>query len=555
MIAARKPDTVTKRWMRDASDELAVSKGCWFDEERGQFVVDWLYDYLRLYEGEAAGQPFECVDWQYDATMRLFGWSMESEDWSRVIRRFNKASIWVAKKNKKSPTLAAWTTYMCCGDGVMGQKCFPTAKNGNQIKQNVGRHIFEMIRQSDMLSSECTLNKVSCSVFHEPTRSLIMPLSSENVQTQKATEGLNGSIFVDEVHVVDKAHMDRISRAGISRPEPLHIEVSTAGDEPESYGKKRHDYAIGVIKGVHKDIKTLCLDHSAPQDISDEDIHEDPIKFGRMANPAWGHTVKQGEFLEDYNTSKKSLSEFSLFKKYRLNIWQQSNNPWIDINKWRACPSTPSPLEPSALTYGGLDLSRITDFTAWVLIQPGEVMKTWGHYWCPRQRGIELSSQFEIPVLDWEQQGWVTLTEDSPIPRRVVHNRIQADCERYKHLKYVGYDRALMSDTIEWMQEEIGIEAVEVAQGTMSLNAPCLKLEELVEAKLIDFSGDPVLDWMIQNTAVKEDNNGGKKPVKTDGGVRKHIDGIVSLVMAILLDLTNTPKQPSIYETPGMLTL
>ena len=99
----KKPDIITQRWMRDASDEWAVSQGCWFNEKRGKFTVDWLRDYLVLYEGEDAGKPFECFDWQYEATMRLFGWVRKCPDWGGERRRFKKASIWVAKKNKKSP--------------------------------------------------------------------------------------------------------------------------------------------------------------------------------------------------------------------------------------------------------------------------------------------------------------------------------------------------------------------------------------------------------------------------------------------------------------------
>ena len=185
-VASRKPDAVTKAWMRDASDDLAVRNGCRFDEDRGQFVVDWLYDYLRLYEGECAGQPFECKDWQYEATMRLFGWVRFDEDRGCELRRFRKASIWIPKKNKKSPTLAAWCVYTAFGDGEMGQKCFPSAKDGRQSKETVVRHIHEMIRQSDELADECKINKQTGSVFHERTRSLILPLSSDNVRAQKS---------------------------------------------------------------------------------------------------------------------------------------------------------------------------------------------------------------------------------------------------------------------------------------------------------------------------------------------------------------------------------
>ena len=555
MIAQATPDKITKRWMRDASDDLAVSRGCWFDEDRGQFVVNWLYDYLRLYEGESAGERFQCKDWQYEATMRLFGWVQKSEDWGRIVRRFRSASIWVPKKNKKSPTLAAWCVYMTCGDGEQGQKCFPTAKNGNQIRENVGKHIHEMIRQSPELMAECSLNKQTKQVLHEPSRSVIMPLSSENIQTQKALEGLNGSTFVDEVHVVDKAHITRISRAGISRAEPLHVEVSTAGNEPESYGMGRFKYAQGVVDGTNKDIHTLAIVHAAHQETSEEEIHADPLKYGRIANPSMGHTVKESEFLHDYETSKKSITDFADFCMYRLNIWQQSSNPWISIHDWRACPATPERPDPSREIYAGLDLSRTTDFTAWVLYQPGDVPKLWGHYWCPRRRAIELSAKFEIPILDWERQGWVTLCDEPQIPRKIVHDKIRSDSETYRHLKYFGFDRALMCETVGYCQDELGLDPVEIAQGVMSLNTPSKMLEEMAINRAVDTSGDPVLDWMIQNTSVHPDSNGNIKPLKAPGGIRKHIDGVVAAVMGIYVAQTIKPKAASIYETAGMLTL
>lgn len=552
MAVTQSPDVVTKRWTLDASDEFAVAQGCWFDEARGQFVVDWMRDYLILYEGEAAGQPFECRDWQYDATMRLFGWVRDSEDWGRTIRRFSKAIIFVAKKNKKSPQLAAWCVYMFAGDGVMGQKCFPTAVDGAQIKENVGRHIHEMIRQSDALNAECKINKTTGSVFHEPTRSLILPLSSDNVRTQKAKEGLNGSLFVDEVHVVNKEHMRRISRAGISRPEPMHIEASTAGDEPESYGMGRFRYAESIIAGATRDITTLAIIHAAPQDVTDEQIHADPIKYGRLANPAWGHTVKQTEFLNDYERSKRTIAEFADFKKYRLNIWQQSTNPWISVHDWDACPATDYELDSGVPTYGGLDLSRTTDLTAWIKYQPGEMPKCWGHYWCPRQRAIELSNQFEIPLLDWAEQGWVTLSDDRVIDRYQVHEYLREDADEYRQLHYAGYDPWNADDTVKFCIDELYWEMVELRQGTATLNAPSKLLEEMVLSAGLDHSNDPVLRWMLQNTAVRFDENGNIKPIKTVGGVRKHIDGVVALIMALCVALCNPP---SIYESKGSLSL
>src|SRR5215470_15025277 len=115
-------DGQTRAWLKCPADERAAANGCRFDEGRGRFVVEWIERYLRLYEGDWAGQPFRLLDWARDVTMRLFGWTRYSEKWGRQVRRFRQASIWVAKKSGKSPTLAAWGLYLLCGDGEKGGK-------------------------------------------------------------------------------------------------------------------------------------------------------------------------------------------------------------------------------------------------------------------------------------------------------------------------------------------------------------------------------------------------------------------------------------------------
>src|SRR5690242_9506355 len=117
-------DKATKDWIRNASDDLAVKNGCRFDEERAQWTVDWIQKYCYLYEGDHADELMVLHDWQLEAVMRIFGWVKYSEEWEREIRRFRRGSVWVPKKNKKSPTLAAIGVFLLCGDGEKGQKVF-----------------------------------------------------------------------------------------------------------------------------------------------------------------------------------------------------------------------------------------------------------------------------------------------------------------------------------------------------------------------------------------------------------------------------------------------
>jgi phage terminase large subunit-like protein len=523
--------------MRDASDELAVSRGCRFDEARGQFAVDWMADYLRLYEGVWAGKPFECRDWQYEFTMRLFGWVRPNESWreelpnSDYIRRFRSAIVFIAKKNKKSPTLAACMVYTLCGDGVEGQKCFPGAKDGAQIRQNVGMHVHEMIRQSEALSAECKINKNLGSVFHEPTRSLLMPLSSDNVRTQKSKEGLNGSTFIDEVHVVDEAFVRRIDRAGISRPEPLHVEVSTAGDDMDSYGYKRFLYAERVISGDAKDDQTLAMIYAAPQNLSDADLAADPVKYGKMANPAWGHTVKEAEFLADYQRSKETLRGLADFKMYRLNIWQASATPWLDMAAWDLTKDRIAELTADAPTWAGLDLSSKNDFTAFVAVQQhGDEYHVHGHYWITESRARK-HSDAGLGVYDWASDGWLTIIPGERIEYDVIEEYV-AEFVAEHDVREIGHD-PWNAEALRQRLTDRGATMVEVPQTFSGLTDASKSLETLVSAGSIIHGGDPVLRWMAKNVTAKRDANDNIRPVKPDRQSMKAVDGIVSLIMAV----------------------
>ncbi len=551
MIAAAKPDTVTKRWMRDASDDLAVRNGCWFDESRGQFVVDWLYDYLRLYEGECAGQPFECKDWQYEAVMRLYGWLRHDEERGRDLRRFTKASWWIPKKNKKSPTLAALCVYTAFGDGEMGQKCFPTAKDGRQIKENVVRHIHEMIRQSEELNAECAINRQTGAVYHERTKSLILPLSSDNVRAQKANEGLNGSVFVDEVHVVDKAHMRRISRAGISRPEPLQLEVSTVGDDPDSYGRARFDYAEGIIDGRHQDDATLAIVYAAPQDLGDADLAADPEKYGQLANPAWGHTIHRKEFLQDYATSRGSLRDLADFKMYRLNIWQRSSSPWLPMDRWAACAADYTVEKFSGATgYGGLDMSLTRDMTGFTVVAPqiiegrsGDAEEDFEYFqfnllWITRQ-AVERWGHM-VNYAEFARAGHLTIVEADRIDFGQVTDEAVALCSNFT-MAAVTFDPVYGSNTAEAIAERCGCEIVEFKQSLMEYAEPTQMYERLVKAGMLHHQNNSCLNWQAGHAEVTRPDRSGNyrvvKPQSSDKAdsreAHKCIDGVISGIMAL----------------------
>lgn len=553
VVSKTKIDKVTRRWIRDASDERAASEGCRFDEKRARFVVDWIERYCKLYEGERAGQKLELRDWQLETTMRLFGWVRHSEQWGRDVRRFRRASVWVPKKNKKSPTLAAWGLYLLAGDGEPGQKVFLAAKDGQQARDIAGKHAIEMLAKSEELDSVCTVNKNLLQITHEPTRSIIKPLSSGSERNQRAKEGLNGSLLVDECHVVDEEFMGIISRCGISRSEPLQIEVSTAGDNPDGYGKKQFDRAAAIIKGDEYQRDFLGVIHAAPQDLNDADLDADPIKYGKLANPAWGHTVDPEEFLADYEQSKPSLRELGRFKMYRLNIWQRSTNPWIRMSDWDQCRHdfTEADLEGREC-FAALDLSRTRDMTALALVFPwdDDSYRILPFFWMPEDEARDKNHL--APFLQWAKDGWLTLTPGNVVDYGFIRAQFRALHARFCIQKLL-YDKTYAEETTQALEQGVvddkgqqieegtGVVREVFPQTLMHMTAPSKEFERLISSHKFHHNGNPIMSWQVGHVQVWRDANDNIRPIKPkDGGVKK-IDGIVAAVMGLAGAMTYQP--------------
>lgn len=558
-LQLREVDQTTREWIRNASDEIAARNGCRFDPALGQRVLDWWQQHLRLYEGAAwAGKPFVASDWQIDATMRMYGWVKYSERWSKLlgheqwVRRFRFAVIFIPKKNKKSPTLAAHALYLLIGDGEKGQKVFLAARDGLQARDIAGKHAVEMLKQSPHLLEQCKLNQSRGVIQHLPTASVLQPIASADARSQESKEGINGCVLVDEVHVVDRKFMKRVSRAGISRMNPFQIEVSTAGNNPDGYGKERADYARKVINGEIEDPTLFAEIYEAPQDLSDAELDRDPVKWGKLANPAWGHTIDEEEYLADYQSSKQSISDLADFKMYRLNIWQQSSNPWLRNSAWNACAADYT-LEDlaGARLFAGLDLSKTEDMTALVIAAPvGDRIYLWPFFWLPEETARR--NNHLVKFLDWAHGGHLVLTPGEVVDYSFVERQIAEIHDKHGISKLL-YDRTYAEELTQRLEDKHGIEREQFAQTIMTFAKPTAEFERMVISGKLAHPNHPILNWQAGHTHVRSDSNNNQRPMKPEKHDVRKIDGIVAAIMAVGGTLDDDGE--SVYENRGVLLL
>lgn len=543
-------DRETKNWIKNAADEKAAAAGMRFDRERGEFVCNWIEGYCCLYEGAQAGQPMTLYPAQREFFMRLHGWVYWSEEWGEWIRRFTHAGEWKAKKNGKSPEAAAHNLYMLCGDNEPGQKVYMMAHDGQQARI-AQMHAINMVEQSPALAADCTVNKTTLQIAHRPSKSVLQIVTGDNKRGADSKHGYNGSVTIDEMHVVTRPMMEAVGRAGISRKEPLQVSFSTAGTDPSSVGFERCKYGRQVNRGERDDPHYLHVEYAAPQDATAADIDANLDEYGKVANPAWGHLVKPSEFRADWQRSKAEPRKVAIFMQERLNIWVGSKSRWLDLAGWGKGRRSYTLADMRGRTCViGLDLSRTRDMTAAPFLFPwdedgGECVRTWPLFWLPQKRADDLDHLY--PFKSWAADGHLTLT-----PGDVVdYGRVEADIVAAVEandlaVRGIYFDQWNAEEITQRLADRLCCERVAVRQGFHTLSGVSKEYERRVIAGLIQHPGNPVLDWQAGHVEVRTDPNRNIMPHKPESSTGKTIDGIAGSVNAMVGIVEGVSDSPSI---------
>jgi phage terminase large subunit-like protein len=368
--------------------------------------------------------------------------------------------------------------------------------------------------------------------------------------------------------VVDKM------RAGTKgRRQALIFEITNAGYDRHSVCFQHHEYTEKILEGVIKndawfgfmsglDVCEACAadGKTIPSDgCPDCDSWKDESKWIK-SNPGLGTIIPLKYLREQVAEACEMPSKENIVKRLNFCIWTESVTKWLSVEKWNACGS---PVDPELLKgrtcYGGLDLSSVSDITAWVKVFPpereGEKYQVLCRFFIPEENMRERSRKDKVPYDVWVRQGFITATPGNIIDYAHVLSAIEQDTKDYD-IAELAFDR-WGSQKITTDLQNLGFEVegkknlIQFGQGFASMAAPTKELEKMVIAGEIAHGGNPVLSWMASNTVVREDPAGNKKPDKERS--TEKIDGIVALIMAISRTMLNTETK-SAYETRGVLT-
>lgn len=544
-----------------------------FDEERADLACDFFSEYLRHFEGEHAGKPFELLDWQRELLIRpLFGWVRCDDN----TRRFRRVFLEIGKKNGKSGLCSGLGLLLAFADGEPGAQVYCAAGAEEQARI-VFRPSAEMARNSPDLLTDFGVEVLTNAIEQASSASFLRPLTSK----AKTQHGLNvHALIFDEFHAQkDRELWETLYRGISARRQPVVVIITTAGDDRESICREEYDRACKVRDGVIVDDSFLPIIFEA---LESDDWRSETTWL--KANPSLGVTKRLDYMRDECAAAVAEPRKRNAFLRLELNIWTESRTVWITPESWAACTRTaPAPDLETLQCCAGVDLSASADLTAVVVAfrrrdetRPAETLdvetKTGAeppvqhrlvldyevelvpYFFLPSDVLQERAKKDGVPYDLWAREGWLRVTEGNVVDYGEVYRVILEEIRtKYRGLGEVGYD-PWNANHLSSSLLAAGVQMVEVRQGYGSLSGPSKLFEALVRSRRIRHDGNPVMRWCVANCEVISDPAGNIKPVKPGGisqGSRR-IDGVVAAVTALSRLMVAAEPKRSAYADRGV---
>lgn len=517
--------------------DRALDKGWYFDKKAAMRAIRFI-EKLKHTKGEWAGQRFRLEPWQQFVLWNIFGWKNADG-----TRRFRYVYIEIARKNGKTALSAGIGLYMLFADGESRPEVYSAATVKDQAKICFS-DAAEIVKATDLKNY---LTPYRNSIVYELKGGTMKPLSSD----YGTHDGLNPSCgIIDEFHAhKDSGMFDVIKSAFGARRQPLMFIITTAGFDKSGVCYAYRENVIKVLRGVNEDDSLFGIIYT----LDDKSEWDDPTMWIK-ANPNLGVSLSADYLADQVKDAKNRPEAVRNVMTKNVDLWVNAERTWILDDVWQKCIGTTDPADlKGCACWGGLDLSNVSDITAYVLLfHENDRFQLLPHFWIPEEKMLEKIRKENINYDKWAAEGYVTVTPGNVIDYDFVKAdilRIVADYD----LRTSAYDRWNSSQTIIDLQNE-GMECNPFGQGYGSMSAPTKEFEKLVLTGKIEHFGNPVLRWMLASTLVKTDPAGNIKPDKEKS--TQKIDGIVASIMALGEWMTaQADDESNPYENRGLLTL
>lgn len=469
-------------------------------------------------------QPVKLMPWQLAWYEALYSFKMDGK------RRFTEGLLEIARKNGKSTMLAAdGMVDLFVGEGGADICC---ASNDDRQAKLIWTEIAGM---RSRLDPRRVVTGQNLTELKNRLKNITVFRLSSKTQNK---DGFNISkTYLDESHDIREEDgqseiADACWRGMSSKDEPLFINCTTQGFNRDCYLDKKIAEAKRVISGEQDNPHFLPF--LFEQD-SELEVWQNEASWEK-SNPSIRYGVKKVDKLrQDVEAAKHDKATRIKMLTKDFNIPQATSQGWLMLEDYDY-PQSGLTLEDfrGAFCLAAVDLSATTDLSnIKILLRKPEDKKKYvfGMYFIPESK-LEASDDKVggARYAEWAKAGYLTICEGNEIDITAVADYLFKIFKGYGIKTYkCGYDQRFAKTFIERCGE-YGIETEMLAQGRALSNA--MKLTEAdLKSRLIEYGGNPIDKWNLENCCIEVDNLGNVQPVKVRGNHSKRIDGAVTLIM------------------------
>ncbi|MET1006582.1 MAG: terminase TerL endonuclease subunit [Propionibacteriaceae bacterium] len=537
--------------------------------QRVKHVSAFFEEILVHTKGRWGRTPFRLHDWQLnDIIAPLFGTVLWSDESEMYVRRYRIAWIEVARKNGKSEILAGIALYLLVADEEEGAEIYGCAADRDQARK-VYDVAERMVQLSPLLSARLKINKQAKRIYDFQTASYY--------ECTAAYAGGNlghnphGVVF-DEVLTQKNSDLWNAMRTGMgARTQPMMVAATTAGDDPQSFGKLQHDEMAKIQEDPERARHMFVYLRNLPADADPWDE-----SLWQLANPALGSFLSMQSLRDEALEARNDPSKENAFRQFRLNQWVSQSSRWMPMHLWDQC-SGELWLNPTwgreqllgRTAYAGFDLAAKFDLTAWALVIPGDEPQDdpahilW-RFWLPEAGLDRLDQLHDGKFSRWAKQGWITVTEGSVIDYDRVVADVSEDARDFR-IAAADCDEWSMWPVINRISDALGLDVeqgeITAYRNTYDRMSPGMTdLMGTVKRGLLRHHGNPVARFCFDQCEVRHaayDPNLIRPEKPERGRDKARIDAVPAAAMAVNAWKSREGVEPftSAYEDNNLMVI
>ena len=398
------------------------------------------------------GKPLRLEPWQKFIIYNLLGfWYKGTNE-----RRFKEAFIELGRKNGKTTWIAGLAWAVSILQRKSGSAVYIVGGALAQAMQSFEFLKFNLKYQGLDKKFNISDNSFHHRIRYEFTGPDGKPDGMIDINALAANPDAQDSFncnfaICDEVASYKKpAQYNRFKEAQKAYLNKLIVGITTAGDNVNSFGYRRQEYAIKVAKGIVKDDSLFAFVARADQD-DKGNVDYTSAEQQMKANPNYGVTIKPAEIMQDALQAQNDPQQRKDFLSRSLDVYTASINSWFDLDEFKASDNkynwTLEELSKMPIDwYGGADLSRMYDLTAAALFgrydnggDPVDIIITHGFF--PVTQAVAKADEDSIPLFGWKDDGWLTLCNSPTVNISDIVNWFCEMRDKGFNIKEVGHDR------------------------------------------------------------------------------------------------------------------